>query len=304
MSGDKTEKITVLLDEKSKLIIELDKAEELAKTEILKYKKFVKSVNQTKENVKVISDMAISLSPNIENIPQSEWFDIEDKVSELGDTLRLLGDMYRNIPSHDGRGTEFASYSIMTDQLTTDVNTSFTSLSPYLPSPTKDDITRRMIIDNIINNQNTIRQFLMSDFPDKVTMFDSIHLDWVSSNIDGKGGLLLSLRSMIFYQIFDQWCDQSRYMQSRWYPPTNSTKLRYCQSKFFIQGVNEDSRFPLDIQRTIEYLSCNLQQNFDNLSNYGKVGGNENDMDMTYTKILSLFAGAINMRSVILMMYP
>jgi hypothetical protein len=154
-----------------------------------------------------------------------------------------------------------------------------------------------------------IRRGLQKMMPSVLKEFESVIADMSGTgNPELKYKALLSLRSVMFDQLLDILADESRYCQTPWFkitpPQTPFRKKRFCQAKFFIIGDRNVSGLPQSMNDAVDKTAMELQNHFDQMSNYGKQGASSTLVDNCYKETLASFANAFKLKSEVEKSYP
>lgn len=150
-----------------------------------------------------------------------------------------------------------------------------------------------------------IKQELQEIMPNVGKEFESVVTDMSGTgNPELRYKALLSLRSIIFNQIFDKMAPESLYSQTSWYkiasPMTVFRKMRFCQAKFFMLDNHDESAFPQSVIDSVNKTARELLEHFNEMSELGKKGGSGIVVDNCYHETLSSFANALKLRSQLL----
>lgn len=129
----------------------------------------------------------------------------------------------------------------------------------------------------------------------------------VVSDMSGTGGSnlkhtdLLALRPVIFNQLLDKIAPEALYSLTKWFKITPTgvpfRRMRFCQTKFFIFGSNDETAFAQSMIDTVNKASFEMAAHFDDMSQYGKKGANDILVDNCYRQTVTSFANAIKLRT-------
>lgn len=141
-----------------------------------------------------------------------------------------------------------------------------------------------------------IKTELYAIIPDLVGDFERVVRGFSSESEPGlKYGALISLRSVIFDQLFERLAHESYFMRTNWFQ-SSSKKKRHCQPKYFMIGFTEETDIPSSALYEVNITTVRLENLFKDLSNYGKNGGPEVAVTNVYNETLSSLTSAFKLR--------
>lgn len=120
--------------------------------------------------------------------------------------------------------------------------------------------------------------------------------DWSSTPSDRKWQVLLTLRSVVFSQLFETFAKESDYSKTAWYQTGANKGMRYAEPKFFMTGFRKEEDLSPAAHMEIENVSTEFQTNFRHLSDYGKEGVDSSLAEATFRKTLSLLKQSLLVR--------
>jgi len=153
---------------------------------------------------------------------------------------------------------------------------------------TREKIEEIGVTPTIIDDTTYIINTLGQMFSIKISCnFESISRDWSSSRDEDKYKLLINLRSLIWDQIIQP---NNEFRKTEWYKKLGDAnfKNRFAKVKFFIIGHKKESEFLDSTLKLIDTDAWNSANCYDNLTTYGKKGGEINKIVETYNDTINL----------------
>ena len=290
---------------------------------IEKYKQFLNekkaSLNETKKDIKNIVEFGkeavnnlVSSESHLSNEIQAAELLSPDKIKSLSvesllffrqhvdkteNNLKGLKLFQEEIGSHKN----YLKYTVgTTEALDSTSSVSVWNLGTFLkeiPDHTLQEQLKNIDTQPSLNKDIECLKVELTNL-DNLIGEKFLHLvkDWnaISASTDFHQ-YLLTFRSIIFDELFAKICPKSNLSRSPWYAST-SKKQKYCQPKYFMQGVNEDTAIPPSDLIIINSMASSLEQDFKDLSNLGKQGGIERRVQNTFVQTVSHLANALRMR--------
>jgi len=207
-------------------------------------------------------------------------------ASELADELMSQNKELANLSS---------TVDILNIAVGSGAATTFNTFSNIQEPDFQRNIKEIEIEDNTFDNIETIKINLAKINPSTVQKFECVVRDWSGSEDNQKHKILLNLRSVIYHQLLDIIAPEKNYCKAPWYK--NGFKKRYCQMKFFILGMQDESKLLKSMLMQVEQVANDSQRYFDLLSKLGKYGGSRIDIETVFKATISTFALALRIRN-------
>ncbi len=290
------------------------KIKELAQSNIKDNRTICVNMDRVEDSVKKQKEIAKTLTKDVvQQIQEADWEHMKIQFGQAASTQKSVSSLRRDMESaKTAIGTyasiaySFASSNTASGWIGHQILGTYANMHP----PLKKVLEQVEFTPTWIEDIEVIRQELPKIFPGVLKEFESVIADMSGTgDPDLKHKALLSLRSVIFYQLFDALAPESSYCKTPWYtltPPsaTPFRKKRFCQAKCFVIGARDESQFPQSMTDTINKTAMELQSRFDDMSNYGKKGGSSTFVDGCYKETLASFANALRLKSEVQKSYP
>lgn len=169
-------------------------------------------------------------------------------------------------------------------------------LLDVIDARTKEKIEEIGISPTLTDDSDFIKNTLENMFTLKIAEdFESIVRNWSVCNDNDKYTLLLNLRSLIWDQIIQP---NNQYRKTEWYGKLGKTdfKNRFAKVKYFIIGLKNESEFLKSTIKLIDADAWNLAVCYDNLTTYGKKGGDIYKVKETYKDTINGFRLVLMLR--------
>ena len=248
----------------------------------------------------------------VDNIPQDDWNHIRGQFEQAAHTERIMRSLRRDM---EGTRKEISAYTTLVNASTSSNSASGSSLQSVLwPHadrfpPVREALNTVQFLPTWVDDIEFIRQGLTKIMPTVLDVFNSVVADMsATGNPNLAHKALLSFRSVIFYQLLDAVAPEVVYCQTPWFgitpPKTPFKQMRFCQAKFFMIGSRDESVFPQSIMDAVNKTGMELQEKFNQMSDYGKEGANVTLVQNCYRESLASFSSAIKLRAEVEKSYP
>lgn len=272
----------------------LSEGKEIAKKEIQQFKRVYDNLDKAETQLEKEKEIASAFSTaETDDISEPSWIVYEGMVDRSVTVCSSAEAFVADLAIHIEKSEQLVTAASILDDLLSSsgatANIAFrndTFLAPQVES-------WGVVANTINDNAEFIKSELNNICPDKVTAFEKIFMDWKTADPEIKYTTLLSLRSLIFNQIFDSLCEVSKYSKSPWF---HGGKKRFCQTKYFILGDSDESNLIPTIALQINSIANDMQKYFDKLSEYGKHGHNQAITDALFCDVLSAFSQCLGTR--------
>jgi hypothetical protein len=135
----------------------------------------------------------------------------------------------------------------------------------------------------------------------KADEFQKIIRDYRVSDPEIRFSRLLDLRSLIFYQLFENFSPEAKYSKTNWYkktkPKTIERSGRFCQTKYFILGNTSFIKLLPAGQRRIDFVCKKMKSIFDSLSQLGKTGSTLKQTQILFNETIGTFSEVLQLRA-------
>lgn len=264
----------------------------------------IKDLNASKENIQKELSILNIAGDEIHLIDDSAWIEYDNIIIREHNHQSMFSllsqDVVNNFTNIQNISTSASSMKGVTDS---GLITTFNTVSQISDPTIKNKLQKLYIEDTLSEKVNFIRNQLHSIFPECLYEYNDAIKSWNLKDGAVRHPVLLSLRSVIFYQIFDTLSPENVYKAKVWFNSNTTSSYRdkpnrerYCQSKCFILGnTNTSLLTPISLQN-VEYISDSLFTDFGSLSQYGKNGGPDYIVKNTFDLTISDFVEAIKLR--------
>ncbi len=294
-------------------IDEATKVKKLAQFDIEDNKAICVNMDKVQDSLGKQKEIAETLTKDVlDAIAEPDWDNMRNQFGQASNIRRIMSSLHRDMES---TRTSVSSYTTVTNTVAASGASAgwsgYEILKGYsvkYPSVEKALETVELL-PTWMEDIDFIRQELQKMMPSVLKDFEGVIADMSGT---GKPELkykaLLSLRSVIFNQLLDTLADESQYCQTTWFKitplQTPFRKKRFCQAKFFIIGNRDVSGFPQSMSNAVDKTAMELQNHFDQMSNYGKQGASSTLVDNCYKETLASFANAFKLKSEVEKSYP
>jgi hypothetical protein len=263
-----------------------------------KIRSIIVVAEKIKEQVKINKNINEILSKNTQEIPPELYVKLAPLMNQDKTILSSLKEHDSQIVSLNfNLNTVDTSFNAI-PFLAASSTSSTVYFSSFLDHPTlKQELIKVHV--HLFENIEFIKKELKQFSADRSEDFESDIKDWfATSNSKLKYKSLLNLRSVFFYQLFDDLCPESDYTKTIWYNKIskNERKKRYCQVKFFILGYSDENVFPEPQKNQIKSLAQDMQQSFNDMSDIGKTGLSGSSLDVLFEKVITNFRVILQLR--------
>lgn len=241
----------------------------------------------------------------VDALSKDEWQDMRMQFGQTGDTYRNMYSLRRDMEAagYQGEGFKTVVNTFVYSTATTGVS-GYDILVAYGDkyASVKAALETVKFLPTWIDDIAFIKEELQKIMPDALRRFESVVADMSGIGaLDLKHKALLSLRSVIFNQLFDTIAPEALYSKTAWFnrapPGTLFKKMRFCQAKFFVFGDHDESGFPQSMIDAVNKAAKELFDYFNEMSEYGKGGASGVLVDNCYKQTLTSFANAIKLRN-------
>jgi regulator of replication initiation timing len=310
----RTDEVQEYKDDIEEIINEAAKVKELAQSNIEENRDICVNMDRVEDSLGKQKEIAETLTKDVvDTIAEPDWDNMRNQFGQASNTRRTVLSLRRDMESTK---TQMSGFTTVTSTFASSTASSgwsgYEILGTYADKypPVKRVLEKVEFHPTWIKDIDFIKQELPRIMPNVVKEFESVIADMSGTwDPDLKHKALLSLRSVIFYQLFDTLAEEPLYCQTPWYkltPPSGTPfrKKRFCQAKFFIIGMRDESQFSQSMMDTINKTAMELQNRFDQMSNYGKEGASSTLVDNCYRETLASFANALRLKSEVQKNYP
>lgn len=263
--------------------------------EIEESKAMSEDIEEMKNTVKIGLALDKVLESNIEVINGESW----SGYTQFADKNRTLFSIVRvfqsDVQSHQSRTIALASTAATFNAASgSGLSGAFTSFST-IPNQTVQTELKKIFIDTIDSELESIRADLISKFPHLLSDFNKVVRDWRSMPDTEKYKVLIEIRSIIVDRLMDVLCpikgSGSFYCKVSWCQP--GIKGRIFQAKFFMIGFSDVRVLPTSTLGIIDKIATDFQFCFDELSNKGKTKAFGYETDKLFRNVISWFHQAL-----------
>jgi hypothetical protein len=276
-----------LSESKSKIVEIVDKSKEQCG-----------NIDAANENIDRKISLIDSVKPHVKSVNAGDWDQYLNQIQRdknFGETAAVVTKDLPPIETQiDNAFLVLGSFESTTCSGTMTTAVTFSSVpDAQVKSKIKEILSNETISEMI----NFIRTKITSLFSGSLAEFNSFIKNWQSEKTESKKHQhLLSLRSVIYYQIFNNLCQQSNYVSSPWYAATSDKRGRYCQTKYFILGNNDLSRLSSSTIASVDSFCLKSQNNFNELSEIGKNGCTVSASKNTFINTITDFVEILKLR--------
>ena len=295
------------------IISEAAKVKKLAQCNIEDNKAICINMDKVEDSLGKQKEIAETLTKDVADaIAEPDWDNMRNQFGQASSIRRTVSSLHRDMES---TRISVSSYTTVTNTVVSSTATyglsGYEILKGYSdkhPS-VKKALEKVEFLPTWMEDIDFIRRGLQKMMPSVLKEFESVIADMSGTgDPDLKHKALLSLRSIIFYQLLATLADETQYCQTPWFkitpPKTPFKQKRFCQAKFFIIGNRNVSGFPQSMNDTLNKTAMELQDHFDEMSNYGKQGASSTLVDNCYKETLASFANALKLKSEVEKNYP
>jgi hypothetical protein len=261
-----------------------------------KYQEIVVYAEKAKDTVKKsieINKILVDSSQEIRADPTLKWRPLLEKERNFVTFLREYDHQLEN--SNLDTAMMAASGSAMPIMASSSTSGTIYLTISHLNNP---QINKEIenVRNHIFENLEFIKNELLQLSPNLIKEFDGIIRDWFNADSDFKHNYILNLRSVIFYEIFDTLCKEADFNKTSWFNSARDRRMRLSQTKFFILGYKDENKLPDTQRHQIDQLAVNMQQFFNDMSEYGKTGRIVSNPDVLFENVITHFRIAIELR--------
>ncbi len=289
------------------------KVKKLAQSDIEDNKTICVNMDKVEDTLGKQKQIAETLTKDVlDAIAEPDWDNMRNQFGQASNIRRIVSSLHRDMES---ARTSVSSFTTVASTVVS--SNAVSSLSVYEISKGYSDkyplvekaLKKVAFLPTWMEDIDFIKRALQKMMPSVLKDFEGVIADMSGTgNPELKYKALLSLRSVIFDQLLDILADESQYCQTTWFkitpPKTPFKQKRFCQAKFFIIGNRDVSGFQQSMTNAVDKTAMELQNHFDQMSNYGKQGASSTLVDNCYKETLSSFANAFKLKSEVEKSYP
>jgi regulator of replication initiation timing len=260
-------------------------------------------LQDTLQNEKIIAD---SLTEDVVGgISNEDWRGMRTQFAQTANAHKGMSSLRRDMEGArlQTQQFRFISNTILSSNATTSVSATFI-MGPYAQHypPVSKAIATVKISSTLTQDIDFIRVELKKIVPDVSKAFESVVADMSGTGDRNlKHRALLALRSVIFNQLLDKIAPEALYSLTKWFkitpPGVPFRKMRFCQTKFFIFGSNDETAFAQSMIDAVNKASFEMAAHFDDMSEYGKKGASDILVDNCYRQTVTSFANCMKLRT-------
>ena len=273
-----------------------------AKGKLKHINEYTKVISEELEKQKVVTDKEVEVvelidSSKIGALSEDMW---QAYNEQLGDNKQILENLHRlnsGLDSVEGSIGSLDSLTISTSSMTLS-GTVAIAFSNFLEQSSDfysavDELKK---LDCTPKHIERIQSFLMKECSHLVKAFKDIIGNWgLAPDETSRMKYLLGLRTLIFEQIFGNiHAIQPEWQRAPWF---EGREGHFAQAKFFILGVRAKSDILNIDMLTVDNVSNNLEDCFNNLTNLGKAKPSLPSFETSYRRTLANLASAIELRA-------
>lgn len=289
------------------------KVKKLAQSNIEDNKAICVNMDKVKDSLGKQKEIAEILTKDVvDAIAEPDWDNMRNQFGQASNIRRTVSSLHRDMES---TRTSVSSYTMVTNTVVSSNATYGVSGYEILKGYSGRHPSVKKVLEKVeflptwMEDIDFIKRGLQKMMPSVLKEFESVISDMSGTgDPDLKHKALLSLRSIIFYQLLDTLADETQYCQTPWFkitpPKTPFKQKRFCQAKFFIIGDRNVSGLPQSMNVAVDKTAIELQIHFDQMSNYGKQGASSTLVDNCYKETLASFANAFKLKSEVEKSYP
>ena len=309
----RTDEVQEYKEDIDETIDKATKVKKLAQSNIEDNKAICVNMDKVEDSLGKQKEIAETLIKDVvDAIAEPDWDNMRNQFVQASNIRRTVSSLHRDMES---TRTSVSSYTTVANTVVTSTASSgwsgYEILKGYFgkhPS-VKKALEKVEFLSTWMEDIDFIRRGLQKMMPSVLKEFESVIADMSGTgNPKLKYRALLSLRSVMFDQLLDILADESRYCQTTWFkitpPQTPFKKKRFCQAKFFIIGDRNVSGLQQSMNDAVDKTAMELQNHFDQMSNYGKQGASSTLVDNCYKETLASFANAFKLKSEVEKSYP
>lgn len=266
----------------------------------------ISSLNSAKENLEKELEIIENVENSTQYINDYAWSEYDGMITREANYSSAFSYFLQDtIDSYTDAQVISISAANMEVFTASGLCTTYTMVTQITDQTVLNRLQEIYVQDTLTYKINYIRNELGSIFPACLNEFENLINDWQLKEGLERHPVLLSLRSVIFYQIFETLCPDNVYQSSSWFQSNsisayrgNPNGKRYCQSKCFILGNTNTSSLNASSLNNVEYVADSLFTDFGSLSEYGKNGGPKYCIDNTFRLTINDFVESIKLRKV------
>lgn len=263
-------------------------------------------LDDTLRNEKIIAD---SLTEDVvSGISTEDWRGMRTQFAQTANAHKGMSSLRRDMEdarSHI-REFKFISDTFVSSNTTTAISATYI-IGPYAQRhpPLAKALATVRISSTLTQDIDLIKAELKKIVPDVSKEFESVVAEMSGTGDPNlKHRALLPLRSVFFNRLLDVVAPEKQYSQTSWFKRTPTTaagvpfrRMRFCQTKFFIFGSNDENAFAQSMIDAVNKASFEMAAHFDDMSEYGKKGASGILVDNCYRQTITSFANCIKLRT-------